>query len=88
MELWIGCIAGALEEADYESKLRAAGFSAIELQPWRVYDVEDARSFLTGAGIDVDAVAPQIDGKFASAFIRGRKPAASAACCGPECCGK
>jgi arsenite methyltransferase len=86
MELWIGCIAGALEESQYERKLKAAGFSDIELQPWRVYDVEDARSFLTGAGIDVDAVAPQVDGKFASAFIRGRKPESSAACCGPECC--
>ena len=87
MELWIGCIAGALEESQYESKLKAAGFSDIALQPWRVYDVEDARSFLTGAGIDVDAVASQVDSRFASAFIRARKPESSAAtCCGPECC--
>jgi arsenite methyltransferase len=85
MELWVGCIAGALQETEYGSKLRAAGFGDIDVEPWRVYNVEDARSFLTATGLDVDAIAPQVTDKFASAFIRARKPAA-AACCGPECC--
>ena len=85
MELWVGCIAGALTDTEYTSKLAAAGFTDIELDPWRVYDVEDARAFLTDSGLDVDALAPQVEGRFASAFIRARKPAA-AACCGPACC--
>ena len=85
MELWVGCIAGALQDAEYTSKLAAAGFTDIELDPWRVYHVEDARAFLTDSGLDVDAMAPQVEGRFASAFIRARKPA-PAACCGPECC--
>jgi arsenite methyltransferase len=72
--LWVGCIAGALEENDYRSKLAAAGFENIELEPTRVYKVEDARCFLTGHGIDVDAIAPQVDGKFMSAFVRATKP--------------
>jgi arsenite methyltransferase len=85
MELWVGCIAGALKDTEYLSKLAAAGFTDIELDPWRVYHVEDARAFFTDSGLDVDALAPQVEGRFASAFIRARKPAA-AACCGPECC--
>ena len=85
MELWVGCIAGALKDTEFTSKLAAAGFTDIELDPWRVYHVEDARAFLTDSGLDVDALAPQVEGRFASAFIRARKPAA-AACCGPECC--
>ena len=85
MELWVGCIAGALEENDYVSKLRAAGFTDVELEPWRVYHVEDARAFLTDSGLDVDRLAPQVEGRFASAFIRARKPAVTA-CCGPACC--
>ena len=85
MELWIGCIAGALEEHDYAAKLRAAGFKDVELEPWRVYRIEDARAFLTESGLDVEAIAPQVEGRFASAFIRARKPAASA-CCGSACC--
>jgi SAM-dependent methyltransferase len=85
MELWVGCIAGALKDTEYTSKLAAAGFTDIELDPWRVYHVEDARAFLTDSGLDVDALAPQVEGRFASAFIRARKPAA-AACCGPTCC--
>jgi arsenite methyltransferase len=88
MELWIGCLAGAMEEQEYASKLRAAGFTDVDVQPWRIYDIEDARSFLTGAGFDVDALAAQVDGKFASAFVRATKPAAAAPCCGPECCGQ
>ena len=85
MELWVGCIAGALEETEYVSKLRRAGFDTVDVEPWRVYHVEDARAFLTDAGVDVDRLAPLVDGRFASAFIRARKPAA-AACCGPTCC--
>jgi len=83
--LWIGCVAGALEETEYRNKLAAAGFGQIEVQPTRVYRAEDAREFLTGAGIDVDALAPQVDCKFMSAFVRATKPAA-AACCGSKCC--
>lgn len=75
VELWIGCIAGALEESEYKEKLIKAGFEAIELVPTRIYRIEDAREFLAGAGLDVDAVAPQVDGKFMSAFVRARKPA-------------
>jgi SAM-dependent methyltransferase len=75
VELWVGCVAGALQESEYRALLAAAGFGSIEVEPWRVYDVKDAREFLTSAGIDVDAVAPQVDGKFASAFIRARKGA-------------
>ncbi len=85
MELWIGCVAGALEESDYAERLRTAGFDEVSVEPWRVYQVADARAFLAGSGLDVDRVAPAIEGRFASAFIRGRKPAAHA-CCGPECC--
>lgn len=85
MELWVGCIAGALEEADYASKLRAAGFKDVEVEPWRIYKIEDARAFLSEAGVDVERLAPQVDGKFASAFVRARKPEAKS-CCGPECC--
>jgi SAM-dependent methyltransferase len=97
---WVGCIAGALEENDYRSKLEAAGFAQIEIEPTRIYRAEDAREFLAGQGIDVDAIAPQVDGKFLSAFIRAVKPAAPVvpvhashnageareACCGPACC--
>jgi len=83
---WVGCIAGALEENDYRSKLAAAGFEKIEIEPTRVYRAEDAREFLTGQGIDVDAIAPQADGKFLSAFLRAVKPEAKKSCCGPTCC--
>ena len=72
--LWIGCIAGALDENDYRVKLAAAGFNQIGIEPTRVYKVEDAREFLTEKGIDVDAIAPQVDGKFMSAFVRAVKP--------------
>jgi arsenite methyltransferase len=84
---WVGCIAGALEENDYRSKLAAAGFEKIGVEPTRIYRAEDAREFLSGQGIDVDAIAPQVDGKFLSAFIRAVKPTRSQeACCGPTCC--
>ena len=85
MELWVGCIAGALRDYDYVAKLAKAGFDSIDIEPTRVYSVEDAREFLAGAGIDVDAVAPQVEGKFMSAFIRAVKPAPKE-CCGPACC--
>ncbi|MGA3132822.1 MAG: arsenite methyltransferase [Terracidiphilus sp.] len=84
MLLWVGCIAGALEENDYLSKLASAGFEQTSIEPTRVYNVEDARHFLTEAGVDVDAIAPQVNGKFFSAFIRASKP--QAACCQPGCC--
>ena len=85
MELWVGCVAGALTETDYTAKLAAAGFESVEVEPWRVYQVDDARAFLTESGIDVDRVAPQVEGKVASAFIRARRPEAKS-CCGPTCC--
>jgi arsenite methyltransferase len=75
VELWIGCVAGALEEREYRDKLAAAGFEGIDLEPTRVYRVEEAREFLTGAGLDVDAIAPQVADRFMSAFVRARKPA-------------
>ena len=85
MEMWVGCIAGALGDIEYGSKLGEAGFESIEIEPTRVYNIEDARQFLTGEGIDVDAMAPQVENKFMSAFIRAVKPAARG-CCGPACC--
>jgi SAM-dependent methyltransferase len=85
MELWVGCIAGALQDTEYEAKLRNAGFTEIEVEPWRVYQIDDARSFLLESGVDVDRLAPQVDGRFASAFVRATKPVVKA-CCGPDCC--
>jgi ubiquinone/menaquinone biosynthesis C-methylase UbiE len=73
--LWVGCVAGALEESEYSGKLAAAGFERIEVEPTRIYRIDDAREFLSGQGIDVDAIASQVDGKFMSAFIRAVKPA-------------
>jgi ubiquinone/menaquinone biosynthesis C-methylase UbiE len=90
MLLWVGCIAGALEESDYRRKLAAAGFEAISVEPTRAYEVEDAREFLAGKGVDVDEIASAVDGKFMSAFVRAKKPLPSpqgAACCAPTCCG-
>ncbi len=74
VELWIGCVAGALQETEYQRLLADAGFGAIEFEAWRVYKAADALNFLTAAGLNVDDVAPQVDGKFASAFIRASKP--------------
>ena len=85
MLLWVGCIAGALEESEYLAKLSAAGFANPAIEPTREYNVEDARQFLTEAGVDVDAIAPQVNGKFFSGFIRAQKPQGRA-CCGPACC--
>jgi SAM-dependent methyltransferase len=81
---WVGCIAGALEENEYRAKLTAAGFESVAVEPIRIYRTEDARAFLSDQGIDVDEVAPQVDSKFMSAFVRASKPARS--CCAPECC--
>src|SRR6266571_2840404 len=94
MELWVGCIAGALEEHEYREKLARAGFESIDVEPTRVYRVEEAREFLEGAGLDPETVGPQIDGKFISAFVRATKPVSKSAgvvssaepCCGPTCC--
>ncbi|HEV3254803.1 MAG TPA: arsenite methyltransferase [Candidatus Acidoferrales bacterium] len=90
VELWVGCIAGALHESEVRSKLADAGFEQIEIEPTRIYRVEDARQFLTAQGIDVDAIAPLVDGKFMSAFLRARKPLVHSLqprpCCGPACC--
>jgi len=85
MELWVGCIAGALQSSDYTAKLSGAGFDAIEIEPTRVYSIDDARQFLAGEGIDADAIASQVEGKFMSAFIRAVKPSEKG-CCGPACC--
>jgi len=82
--LWVGCIAGALEENEYRGKLTAAGFEQIDLEPTRIYRVADAREFLSREGVDIDKIAPQVDGKFMSAFVRAVKP--KQACCGPTCC--
>jgi SAM-dependent methyltransferase len=81
--LWVGCVAGALDEKEYREKLRAAGFEQISIEPTRIYRVEDAREFLSSAGVDVDAIAPQVDGKFMSAFVRAVK---LESCCGPASC--
>jgi arsenite methyltransferase len=84
MLLWVGCIAGALEESEYIAKLTGSGFEDATVEPTRVYSVEDARQFLTEAGVDVDAIAPQVNDKFFGAFVRANKP--KTACCHPGCC--
>jgi arsenite methyltransferase len=95
MLLWAGCIAGALDETEYKQKLAEAGFEQIGVEPVRIYRTDDARAFLAGEGIDAGTIAPQIDGKFMSAFVRAKKPAPVSAggtaageksCCGPSCC--
>jgi SAM-dependent methyltransferase len=83
MELWVGCVAGALSEIEYRNKLAAAGFEGIIVEPTRVYRAADAEAFLVAEGIDAEVVAKEVDGKFVSAFIRATKPAA---CCAPGCC--
>jgi SAM-dependent methyltransferase len=99
VELWVGCVAGALSDADYLAKLATAGFKNAEIEVTRVYSMDDARGFLAGQGIDVDALAPQVDGRFVSAFIRASKPIDSdlsgggetrsaASCCAPSCCAR
>jgi SAM-dependent methyltransferase len=85
MLLWVGCIAGALEEQDYRARLAAVGFVGVDLEPTRIYSIEDAREFLTEAGVAVDEIAPLVEGKFLSAFIRAAKPlqANDGSCCKP-----
>ena len=85
MELWVGCVAGALEEYDYREKLYEAGFESVDIDPTRVYKTGEAREFLVAAGLDPEKVAPQIEGKFISAFIRAKKPARRAYVIGPSC---
>src|SRR5213593_2700784 len=85
--LWVGCVAGALADNEYQEKLASAGFEQIQIEPTRIYRPEDAREFLAAEGIDAGEIAPQVDGKFMSAFVRAVKPASAAkACCGPTCC--
>jgi SAM-dependent methyltransferase len=86
--LWAGCIAGALDENEYKGKLAAAGFEQIGIEPTRVYKIEDAREMLAASGMDVDAMAPHVDGKFMSGFIRAVKPTgvSEKSCCAPTCC--
>jgi arsenite methyltransferase len=86
MELWVGCIAGALEEYEYRDKLFRAGFESIDIEPTRVYKSDEARDFLAAAGLDPDKVAPLIDGKFMSALVRAQKPNARGSVVGPSCC--
>jgi arsenite methyltransferase len=91
MLLWAGCIAGALDENDYRIKLAVAGFEAIGIEPTRVYDVEDAREFLTSQSVDVDAIAAEVGGRFMSAFVRAKKPGVASntkagSCCAPTRC--
>ncbi|HJQ54849.1 MAG TPA: arsenite methyltransferase [Gemmatimonadaceae bacterium] len=84
MELWLGCVAGALEEQEFKSMLRNAGFAKPSIEPTRIYKAADAAAFLQGAGLDATSVAAEIDGKFMGAFVRAVKPATQ--CCGPDCC--
>src|SRR5262249_28808147 len=90
MLAWVGCVAGAIEEGEYRGKLAAAGFTKVEVEPTRIYQVEDTREFLTAKGLNVEAIAAQVDGKFMSAFVRAEKPAAGAhvntARCAQTCC--
>jgi SAM-dependent methyltransferase len=86
VELWAGCVAGALEEAVYLAKLTQAGFEQTSIEPTRIYSAEDAREFLMGAGLNVDTVAKEIDGKFMSGFIRAVKPTETRSCCATTCC--
>ena len=86
MELWVGCVAGALSETEYREKLAAAGFESVDIEATRVYDVNDAREFLCSSGIDADGIAAQVQDKFISAFVRAVKPLQDKSCCGPTCC--
>ena len=85
MELWVGCVAGALTDTEYQQKLTAAGFESVDIEPTRIYSIDNTKEFLNAAGIDAGAIGPQIRDKFISAFVRAQKPAAKT-CCGPTCC--
>jgi SAM-dependent methyltransferase len=84
MELWIGCVAGALRDSEYVEKLAAAGFDDVDIEATRIYGIDEAREFLSGQGLDADSIAKDVDGRFVAAFIRATKP--TAACCSPGCC--
>ena len=84
VELWAGCVAGALRKDEYRSKLAAAGFENVGIEPTRIYQGRDIRDLLAGTGLEAESLIAQVEGKFASAFVRAQKPAAS--CCGPDCC--
>jgi arsenite methyltransferase len=86
MDLWVGCIGGALKDSDYIAKLAKAGFDDIDIDPTRIYSGEDARQFLVGEGLDAETIFPQVEGKFMSAFVRAVKPTGQKGCCGPSCC--
>ena len=86
MELWVGCVAGALSEREYREKLAAAGFESVDIEVTRVYDINDAREYLRASGIDGDTIASQVQDKFVSAFVRAVKPLPEKSCCGPTCC--
>lgn len=86
MELWVGCVAGALSDTEYQQKLAAAGFESVDIEATRVYNIDDAKEFLRGAGIDAASIAPQVQDKFISAFVRATKPTSAQGCCGPTCC--
>jgi arsenite methyltransferase len=86
MLLWVGCVAGALDQDEYRSKLLSAGFEQVEIEPTRIYRTEDAREFLSGQSVDVDRLAAQLDGKILSGFIRAIKPLVKRSCCSPRCC--
>jgi SAM-dependent methyltransferase len=86
MELWVGCVAGALEEGSYRDKLANAGFESIDLEPTRIYRAEDARQFLAGSGLEDDTLVEQVDGRFMSAFVRATKPVSARSCCETTCC--
>ena len=86
VELWAGCVAGALEESTYQAKLKETGFEQISIEATRIYSAKDAKEFLMGAGLDVEVVAKDIDGKFISGFIRAVKPGQTTSCCAPSCC--
>jgi arsenite methyltransferase len=86
MELWVGCVAGALEEQQYKSLLDEAGYESIDIEPTRIYSASDAAAFLDGTGLETDRIAAEIDGRIVSAFIRAVKPKSVQSCCGPECC--
>jgi arsenite methyltransferase len=87
IELWAGCVAGALQESVYLTKLQQAGFEQASIEPTRVYSTADAREFLMGAGLNIATVAKEIEGKFMSGFIRAVKPTQTKSCCAPTCCG-
>jgi len=85
MKLWVRCLAGALQEDEFATRLRSIGFEHVEIERWRLYEHEDARAFLADSGLDVEAIAPLVEGRFASAFVRAQKPIAKA-CCATGCC--